>query len=63
MSISERSELKTKYAGKKFVPKDLREKKTRAMRRQFTDFEASRQTVRAHKKAIQNKLRKYAIKA
>lgn len=63
LSQTERASLKQTYAGKKFVPKDLRVKKTRAIRRQLTDFEASRETVRQHKKTLQNKMRKYAIKA
>lgn len=59
----DRESVKTSLAGKKHLPKDLRVKKTRAIRRQLTKFEASRKTVRQQKKAPLNKLRKYAVKA
>lgn len=55
--------MKAACAGKKHLPKDLRAKKTRALRRKLTKFEASRETVRQHKKAIQNKPRNFTIKA
>jgi large subunit ribosomal protein L35e len=59
----EREAVKEAYAGKKHLPKDMRVKKTRAIRRQLTKYEASRETVRQHKKTLQNKTRKFAIKA
>jgi large subunit ribosomal protein L35e len=60
---TDRAAVKLSLAGKKHLPKDMRAKKTRAIRRQLTKFEASRETVRQHKKTILNKVRKYAIKA
>ena len=63
MSHSAREEAKAKYAKSKYVPKDLRVKKTRAIRRALTPFEASRKTVRQQKKAVNYKIRKYALKA
>lgn len=63
MSHTQREELKKVYAGKKYIPTDLRAKKTRAIRRQLTKFEATRETVREHKKKIHCPVRKYAIKA
>jgi len=42
---------------------DLRPKKTRAIRRRLTKYEANRMTERAHKKEIHFPQRKYAVKA
>ncbi|KAJ2826949.1 60S ribosomal protein L35, L29, partial [Coemansia erecta] len=41
-----RDAVRAKYAGKKHIPKDLRAKKTRALRRAMTKSELSRKTVR-----------------
>ena len=49
--------------GNKYKPKDIRAKKTRAMRRALTDKEKGGKTVKAAKKAKHFPLRKYAIKA
>jgi len=46
---------------KRYLPKDLRLKKTRAYRRKLSPFEATRKTVRAHKRLQTIKLRKYAL--
>mmetsp|Transcript_21855 Transcript_21855/g.20978 ORF Transcript_21855/g.20978 Transcript_21855/m.20978 type:complete len:122 (-) Transcript_21855:75-440(-) len=50
-------------AGSKYIAKDLRMKKTRAMRRALTKQELSKKTVKQHKKDTHFRLRKYAIKA
>ncbi|KAJ2359967.1 60S ribosomal protein L35, L29, partial [Coemansia sp. RSA 2611] len=58
-----RDTVRAKYAGKKHIPKDLRAKKTRAMRRALTKYELSRKTERQQKKDIHFGRRQYAIKA
>ena len=45
------------------TPKDLRLKKTRAWRRKLTKFEQKKLTLRAQKKAENNKPRKYSLAA
>ena len=59
---SQRSALRTAYAGKKHVPLDLRPKKTRAIRRRLTAAQAGAKTVKAAKKAAAFPKRKYAVK-
>ncbi|KAL2918471.1 60S ribosomal protein L35, L29 [Polyrhizophydium stewartii] len=63
MNQNQRAQLRLFYKGKKYIPTDLREKKTRAIRRRLTKFEASRKTVRQQKKDTHFPLRKYAVKA
>ncbi|KAJ1837641.1 60S ribosomal protein L35, L29 [Coemansia sp. RSA 2703] len=58
-----RDEVRAQYAGKKYIPKDLRAKKTRALRRALTAEELSRTTVRQQKKNALFARRQYAIKA
>tara|TARA_B100000795_G_scaffold84728_1_gene61572 strand:- start:384 stop:710 length:327 start_codon:yes stop_codon:yes gene_type:complete len=48
---------------RKYLPKDLRQKKTRAIRRRMTDAQASAMTTRAQKKANNFPKRRYAVKA
>lgn len=62
LSHNERASVRAACAGKQHLPRDLRAKKTRALRRKLTKFEATRETVRQHKKAIHNKPRNFAIK-
>lgn len=50
-------------AGSKYLPKDLRAKKTRAMRRALTKAERSSKTLRQLKKEKAFPKRKYAVKA
>ena len=50
-------------AGSKYISKDLRAKKTRAMRRALTKAEKSRKTLKAQKKATHFPQRRYAVKA
>ncbi|ORX92143.1 ribosomal protein L29 [Basidiobolus meristosporus CBS 931.73] len=52
-----------KQENRKYLPLDLRYKKTRAIRRRLTKFEATRTTVRQHKKSIHFPQRKFAVKA
>ena len=63
ITASTRSALKAAYAGKKYVPLDLRVKKTRAIRQRLTKNQAGAKTVRAAKKAAAFPRRKYAVKA
>ncbi|CAI5130355.1 BBT_HP_G0140130.mRNA.1.CDS.1 [Saccharomyces cerevisiae] len=59
----QREAVRQLYKGKKYQPKDLRAKKTRALRRALTKFEASQVTEKQRKKQIAFPQRKYAIKA
>jgi large subunit ribosomal protein L35e len=55
--------LRKFFKGKKYKPKDLRFKKTRAIRRQLTKHEASIKTRKqVHKECVWG-LRKFAVKA
>lgn len=63
MNQQQREAVRQLYKGKKYQPKDLRAKKTRALRRALTKFEASRITEKQRKKQIAFPARKYAIKA
>ncbi|KAJ2603123.1 60S ribosomal protein L35, L29 [Coemansia sp. RSA 1200] len=58
-----RADARAKYAGKKHIPKDLRVKKTRALRRALNKHELSRKTVRQQKKDIHFPAREFAVKA
>ncbi|KAL4424536.1 hypothetical protein ABPG77_010116 [Micractinium sp. CCAP 211/92] len=58
-----REALKESYKGKKYVPLDLRVKKTRAIRRRLTKAQAGATTEKAAKKARAFPQRKYAVKA
>ncbi|OWF37039.1 60S ribosomal protein L35-B [Mizuhopecten yessoensis] len=63
ISQSQREQQKTLFKGKKYLPLDLRYKKTRAIRRRLTPFEASQKTVRQTKHDTHFAQRKYAVKA
>ncbi|CAG98026.1 60S ribosomal protein uL29 [Kluyveromyces lactis] len=63
ISQNQRQAVRELYKGKKYQPKDLRAKKTRALRRALTKFEASQVTEKQRKKQIAFPQRKYAIKA
>ena len=60
---NQRAALKAAYAGKKYVPLDLRAKKTRAIRRRLTKHQREAVTEKAAKKARAFPRRKYAVKA
>ena len=55
--------LREAYAGKKYLPLDLRPKKTRAIRRRLTASEAGAKTAKQAKKEAYFPTRKYAVKA
>ncbi|CDO75608.1 hypothetical protein BN946_scf184858.g48 [Trametes cinnabarina] len=55
--------LREFYKKKKYLPLDLRPKKTRAIRRRLTKHEASLKTLKQRKKDIHFPPRKYAVKA
>ncbi|KAI6035375.1 ribosomal protein L35 [Pisolithus orientalis] len=63
MNQKARQNLREYYKNKKYLPLDLRPKKTRAIRRRLTKHEASLKTVKQHKKDIHFPIRKYAVKA
>ena len=58
----QRAAVRELYKGKKYQPKDLRAKKTRALRRALTKSEASKITEKQKKKNIAFPQRKFAIK-
>jgi len=59
----QRQNLREFYKGKKYLPLDLRYKKTRAIRRRLTPHERSLKTEKQRKKDIHFPLRKFAVKA
>ncbi|KAI8822911.1 60S ribosomal protein L35 [Fimicolochytrium jonesii] len=63
ISQTQRDQLRIFYKGKKYIPLDLRVKKTRAIRRRLTAHEATRKTVRQTKRETHFPLRKFAVKA
>jgi len=63
MNQKARQNLREYYKGKKFLPLDLRTKKTRAIRRRLTKHEKSRKTLKQEKKEAHFPTRKYAVKA
>ncbi|KAI9244673.1 ribosomal L29 protein-domain-containing protein [Phascolomyces articulosus] len=60
---TQREQLRLFYQKKKYIPLDLRVKKTRAMRRALTPFERKLKTEKQKKKENHFPLRKYAVKA
>jgi len=60
---SQKSELRKYYKKRKFVPLDLRPKKTRALRRKLTKGESEKKTLRQIKKDRHFPKRKFALKA
>lgn len=59
----QRDEIRKFYQGKKYVPLDMRQKKTRAIRRRLTKFEAGKKTLKQIKKETHFPKAKFAIKA
>ena len=57
------NELRVYYEKKKYVPLDLRAKKTRALRRKLSPEHAGIKTARQLKKEKHFPKRKYAVKA
>ncbi|CAF2123382.1 hypothetical protein HID58_010042 [Brassica napus] len=62
ISQKQKLALREAYKNKKFLPLDLRPKKTRAIRRRLTKHQASLKTEREKKKEMYFPIRKYAIK-
>lgn len=60
---NQKAALKEEFAGKKYVPIDLRAKKTRAIRRRLTKHQANAKTVKQIKKDRAFPMRKFAVKA
>ncbi|PKI85372.1 Rpl35p [Malassezia vespertilionis] len=63
MNIKQRTSLREFYKGKKYLPLDLRAKKTRAIRRKLTKFERNQVTERQHKRNVHFGTRRYVLKA
>ncbi|KAG8833316.1 60S ribosomal protein L35 [Serendipita sp. 399] len=62
-NLKQRQHLREFYKKKRFLPLDLRPKKTRAIRRQLTKHEKLRVTEKQKKKRTHFPLRKFALKA
>jgi large subunit ribosomal protein L35e len=63
MNQKARQNLREYYKDKKYLPLDLRAKKTRAIRRRMTKHEQSQKTLKQRKKELNFPQRKYAVKA
>ncbi|ODV93831.1 hypothetical protein PACTADRAFT_35582 [Pachysolen tannophilus NRRL Y-2460] len=63
INLQQRENVRAFYSGKKYLPKDLRAKKTRAIRRRLTKFERNQITEKQRKAQITFPQRRYAIKA
>ncbi|KAF8621609.1 hypothetical protein AX15_007629 [Amanita polypyramis BW_CC] len=63
MNQKARQNLREYYKNKKYLPLDLRPKKTRAIRRRLSKHEKSLRTERQKKKDQNFPIRKYAVKA
>ena len=63
--ISQNTRAKTRnyLKNKKYLPKDLRVKKTRAIRRRLTTEQQNKQTLKAQKKSQNFPRRMYAVKS
>ncbi|GBF67006.1 60S ribosomal protein L35 [Trichophyton mentagrophytes] len=62
INANQRSQLRLFYKNKKYLPLDLRAKKTRAIRRRLTAHQASLKTEKQKKKEMHFPQRKYAVK-
>ena len=58
-----KKKLREHFAQEKFIPKTLRAKKTRAIRRQLTKEQATKKTVKQTKKDNYYPMRVYALKS
>ncbi|XP_024366541.1 large ribosomal subunit protein uL29 [Physcomitrium patens] len=63
ISQTQKASLREAYSKKKFIPIDLRPKKTRAIRRRLTKHQASMKTEKQEKKEAYFPMRKFAVKA
>ncbi|RPB28451.1 60S ribosomal protein L35 [Terfezia boudieri ATCC MYA-4762] len=62
INVQQRHQLRLFYKGKKYLPLDLRPKKTRAIRRRLTAYESSLKTAKEKKKQTHFPQRKFAVK-
>lgn len=62
INANQRAQLRLFYKGKKYLPLDLRAKKTRAIRRRLTQHESSRVLEKSKKRSTHFPQRKFAIK-
>lgn len=58
-----RADARATYEGKKFIPQDLRPKKTRALRRALSKVQKEKKVPRVEKKKANFPLRRYVIAA
>jgi len=63
INANQRSQLRLFYKNKKYLPLDLRAKKTRAIRRRLTKHESGKTLEKTKKRATHFPQRKFAIKA
>ncbi|GEQ72269.1 hypothetical protein JCM33374_g5956 [Metschnikowia sp. JCM 33374] len=63
INANQRQSVRELYAGKKLIPKDLRAKKTRALRRALSKEDAARLTLKAKKQQLAFPKKVYALKA
>ena len=61
LSEKRRATAKAEHKNAKYMPRDLRHKKTRAFRRRLTPYEAKKMTLKAQKKHDNFKPRKFAL--
>merc|ERR1712062_753171 len=59
---TQKENLRKFYKPKRYLPKDLRKKKTRAMRRLLTPYESSLKTMKERRKERIYPMRKFAVK-
>lgn len=59
MNQTRREQISLHFKGKKYLPLDMRAKKTRAIRRRLTADEASRKTLKQKKRETNFPARKY----
>ncbi|KAL8958277.1 MAG: hypothetical protein Q9183_005869, partial [Haloplaca sp. 2 TL-2023] len=62
INASQRTELRKYYKGKKYLPLDLRPKRTRAIRRRLTKHENTIISEKQKKRQMHFPQRKYAVK-
>merc|ERR1712244_157859 len=62
MNQTKKDNLRKFYRKKKYIPKDLRPKKTRAIRRLLSPHEASVKTVKQQRRERLYPVRRYAVK-
>lgn len=63
INAAQRENVRAFYAGKRFIPKELRPKQTRALRRALSAEDKARKTAKAKKRLYAVPKRVYVIKA